>query len=75
MHDAAIIKAVLTMADSMNLKVIAEGVETTEQLEFLNKIQCDEAQGFLLSRPVPPAAIAELFFEFNNTRLKRTGTD
>ena len=75
MHDAAIIKAVLTMADSMNLKVIAEGVETIEQLEYLNKIQCDEAQGFLLSRPVPPAAIAELFLEFNSSLLKRTGTE
>jgi EAL domain-containing protein (putative c-di-GMP-specific phosphodiesterase class I) len=75
MHDAAIIKAVLTMADSMNLKVIAEGVETIEQLEYLNKIQCDEAQGFLLSRPVPPAAITELFLEFNSSLLKRTGTE
>ena len=73
-HDAAIIKAVLTMASSMNLKVIAEGVETTEQLEMLNKIHCDEAQGFLLSRPVPAPAIAELFKEFNNTQPRLTGT-
>ena len=73
-HDAAIIKAVLTMASSMNLKVIAEGVETTEQLELLNKIHCDEAQGFLLSRPVPAAGIAELFTEFNSTQPRLTGT-
>ena len=73
-HDAAIIKAVLTMASSMNLKVIAEGVETTEQLELLNKIHCDEAQGFLLSRPVPAPAIAELFTEFNSTQPRLTGT-
>lgn len=74
-HDAAIIKAVLTMASSMDLKVIAEGVETVEQLEFLDSIKCDEAQGFLLSRPVPADAIAELFFEFNNPQLSSTGTD
>lgn len=73
-HDAAIVEAVLTMAKSMDLKVIAEGVETSEQLEFLNDIQCDEAQGYLLGRPVPAAAITELFSEFNGSDLQETGT-
>lgn len=73
-HDAAIIKAVLTMASSMNLKVIAEGVETIEQLDFLSNIHCNEAQGFLLSRPLPAAEIAELFFEFNRPPFEQTGT-
>ena len=74
-HDKAIVKAVLTMANSMNLKVIAEGVETVEQLELLSKIQCDEAQGFFLSRPVPTEDIAGVFYVFNNAHKKRTGTD
>jgi EAL domain-containing protein (putative c-di-GMP-specific phosphodiesterase class I) len=41
------------MAGSMGLKVVAEGVETAEQLEFLREKRCDEVQGYLLSRPVP----------------------
>jgi len=52
-HDAAITKAVLAMANSMELMVVAEGVETEEQLVFLEGNDCDEAQGFFLSRPLP----------------------
>ncbi|HJW57087.1 MAG TPA: EAL domain-containing protein [Burkholderiaceae bacterium] len=50
--DAAIAKAVIALAHSMKLKVIAEGVETVEQLDFLRKQQCDQMQGYYLSRPV-----------------------
>lgn len=73
-HDSAIVRAVLSMANSMNLKVIAEGVETREQLEFLYDCSCDEAQGYYLSRPIPAAAIAEMFAEFNQAEIKRSGT-
>ena len=48
------------MARSLKLRVVAEGVETGEELEFLRAHQCDEAQGFYFSRPVPPARFAEL---------------
>jgi EAL domain-containing protein (putative c-di-GMP-specific phosphodiesterase class I) len=41
------------MAHSMGLRVIAEGVETQQQLDFLRTLQCDEVQGFLFSPPVP----------------------
>jgi len=51
--DAAIAGAVIAMAHSLKLKVIAEGVETLEQLEFLKSINCDEMQGYFISRPVP----------------------
>jgi predicted signal transduction protein with EAL and GGDEF domain len=51
--DVAIAMAVIAMAGSMGLKVVAEGVETAEQLEFLREKRCDEVQGYLLSRPVP----------------------
>jgi EAL domain-containing protein (putative c-di-GMP-specific phosphodiesterase class I) len=58
--DAAIARAVIAMAHSLNLKVIAEGVENNAQLEFLRGLDCDEAQGFLFSRPVPPDECARL---------------
>ena len=59
-HDAAIIRAIVTLASSLRLKVIAEGVETEEQLSFLRGLSCFEAQGFFFSRPVPAEALARL---------------
>jgi diguanylate cyclase (GGDEF)-like protein/PAS domain S-box-containing protein len=53
--DAAIISAVISMARALNLRVIAEGVETEEQLAFLRREQCTEMQGFLYSEPLAPA--------------------
>ncbi|MFL6280083.1 MAG: PAS domain S-box protein [Vicinamibacterales bacterium] len=53
--DAAIISAVISMARALNLRVIAEGVETEEQLAFLRREQCSEMQGFLYSQPLTVA--------------------
>jgi diguanylate cyclase (GGDEF)-like protein/PAS domain S-box-containing protein len=53
LDDAAITQAVISMAHSLGLKVVAEGVETEAQLSFLTRYGCDEVQGFLFSRPVP----------------------
>jgi EAL domain-containing protein (putative c-di-GMP-specific phosphodiesterase class I) len=58
--DAAITQAVISMAHSLGLKVIAEGVETQAQLEFLSKYGCDEIQGYFFSRPVPNTAYPEI---------------
>ncbi len=57
---ASIVTAVISMARSLKLRVIAEGVETLEQLAFLQGQQCDEAQGYYFSRPVPADSFATL---------------
>ncbi|MDB5550987.1 MAG: hypothetical protein JWL86_971 [Rhizobium sp.] len=59
-HDTIIVTAVIGMARNLNLRVIAEGVETAEDLAFLRGHQCDEAQGYYLSRPVPAQEFAAL---------------
>jgi EAL domain-containing protein (putative c-di-GMP-specific phosphodiesterase class I) len=69
LNDAAIVTAIFAMAHTMNLKVIAEGVETLEQLEFLRSLKrkfidsliCDGAQGYYFSKPVPPEEFTKLF--------------
>lgn len=52
-EDAAIIIAIIGMAKGLSFKTIAEGVETTQQLEFLRQNHCDQIQGYLFSKPVP----------------------
>jgi diguanylate cyclase (GGDEF)-like protein/PAS domain S-box-containing protein len=58
--DSTIVKAVISMAQSLRLRVIAEGVETFEELVFLQACRCEEAQGFYFSRPLPPQQFAML---------------
>lgn len=58
--DAAIVRAITTMAHSLGLKTIAEGVETREQLEFLRAHKCDFVQGYYFSRPLPGDEIEQL---------------
>ncbi|HYX31170.1 MAG TPA: EAL domain-containing protein [Pyrinomonadaceae bacterium] len=53
-RDAALVMAVVTLAHNLNLRVIAEGIETEEQLQFLRLLRCDEGQGNLLGQPAEP---------------------
>jgi EAL domain-containing protein (putative c-di-GMP-specific phosphodiesterase class I) len=62
-EDTAIVTAVIGMAQSLKLRVIAEGVETVEELEFLRAHHCEEAQGYYFSRPVPAEQFAKLMKE------------
>ena len=57
---AAIVTAIGELAGGLDLRVIAEGVETAAQLDFLRGIRCHEGQGYFLARPIPPAAVAAL---------------
>jgi diguanylate cyclase (GGDEF)-like protein/PAS domain S-box-containing protein len=57
-EDQRIVQAIVALAKSLNLKVIAEGVENALQLEFVQSIGCDEVQGFLLSRPMQAQQIS-----------------
>lgn len=69
-EDAAITRAIIAMAHSLNLSVVAEGVETQEQLEFLTEHACDKIQGYLICRPVPAQQMSEFLM-----RHKRAQTE
>jgi len=59
-HDRAVAGAVISLGQTLNLRVIAEGVETEAQAEFLRNLNCDEMQGYLYSKPLPALGIEEL---------------
>lgn len=69
--DAAIAAAVIAMAHSLKLSVVAEGVETVEQLELLQSLQCDEIQGYFISPPVPSAEFVEIVRQRQFSRASR----
>lgn len=61
--DIAIVEAIIAMAHSLQLKVVAEGVETEEQLDLLRKLGCDTIQGYYFSKPIPPNEVVMLLFK------------
>jgi diguanylate cyclase (GGDEF)-like protein len=58
--DAAIVQAMITMAKGFDMRIVAEGVETKEQLSYLLNRRCTEMQGFFLGKPLPAASLAEI---------------
>lgn len=67
-EDATLVNAIIAMSKSLGLELIAEGVETVEQLQYLHRLECQNIQGFLFSRPVPaeqlPDVIKQIKAEF-----------
>jgi EAL domain-containing protein (putative c-di-GMP-specific phosphodiesterase class I) len=59
--DASIVSSIVDMGKNLNMRVVAEGVETPEQCAFLKRHRCPEAQGFYFGRPMLPRALARLF--------------
>jgi EAL domain-containing protein (putative c-di-GMP-specific phosphodiesterase class I) len=57
---AAVVRTIIAMSHGLNIKVVAEGVETEEQLRFLLRRKCDEAQGYLIARPLAPEEFCEV---------------
>jgi EAL domain-containing protein (putative c-di-GMP-specific phosphodiesterase class I) len=56
----AIVQAILSLAHSLNMQVVAEGVERLEQVEILRELRCDAIQGFLWGRPQPAACVPDI---------------
>jgi len=72
-NDEAIAIAIIQLGKSMNLAVIAEGVETVEQAAFLLRHGCRRAQGYLYARPLPPEQLLAQWGQNNNARLEYSG--
>lgn len=72
---AMIADSIIELAHRMGLKVVAEGVETDAQLGYLQLRNCDEAQGYLLSRPIPEAAFRALVADGSKALIERTARD
>ena len=62
-HDTAIVRAIITLGHALDLTVVAEGVETQEQLQYLSSLDCDVVQGFLFSKSLSVEAFEELLVE------------
>ena len=68
-NDAAIVDAIVAMAKALKMKVVAEGVEHSQHLDFLRALGCDQMQGYLFSRPLPAAEMGRLLAEGKRLRI------
>jgi EAL domain-containing protein (putative c-di-GMP-specific phosphodiesterase class I) len=72
--DAAIISAIINLADTLNLRIVAEGIEEYEQLDILREYGCDVIQGYLFSKPLPAREIETLLMKNQVPPEKKLGT-
>jgi EAL domain-containing protein (putative c-di-GMP-specific phosphodiesterase class I) len=73
--DVSIVRAIISLAHSLRLRVVAEGVETSEQLAFLRELGCDQYQGYLCSPAVPAPEFATLIQRLRSERNELTEAD
>ncbi len=73
-NNETIVKTIISMAHNLNLNVVAEGIETNEQLLFLQEHLCNEGQGYLFSKPVSASEIEEKYVNLNNLENLTNGT-
>jgi diguanylate cyclase (GGDEF)-like protein len=66
--DRAVVRAIISLGQNLKLRVIAEGVETIDQVSFLREINCDEIQGYHISRPMPGSDLEEWFGNWSDTK-------
>ncbi|WP_231563561.1 bifunctional diguanylate cyclase/phosphodiesterase [Anoxybacillus sp. KU2-6(11)] len=62
-EDVAVVKAIIVLAKNLKLRVIAEGVETLQQMNILRSLQCDEIQGYVLGKPVPAHTFTKTYIK------------
>ena len=67
-NDAAIVKTIIALAENLNLQVVAEGVETRQQMDFLRRHNCRLAQGYYFGRPVPADELPSLLRQIEAAR-------
>nr|WP_275575087.1 EAL domain-containing protein [Methylocucumis oryzae] len=65
-HDEGLIKSIISLAASLELNCIAEGVETSDQVNFLISLGCEEAQGYFFARPLPSVELTELLTRYKS---------
>jgi len=65
----------VTLGKNLGLKIVAEGIETQKQLEFLKRLNCDFGQGFLLCKPIPANNIKRLFVNSDSNHANITRND
>jgi diguanylate cyclase (GGDEF)-like protein/PAS domain S-box-containing protein len=69
-HDTAIVRAIIDLGHALDLTVVAEGVETKEQLQYLSALECDVVQGFLFSKALSAKAFEELLIEQHKVNVE-----
>ena len=74
-HNTAIVSGVLALSRNLGLEVVAEGIETVEQLEHLQDLGCDRSQGYYLSRPISPEVLRRLLVEDARLALPRNDAE